>query len=91
MKSLSHPNIIKFYGVYESEAHLLVLMEYARGKNLSNAIQAKYRFSEKSALKIMVELLSALAECHKNGIIHRDVKPSNIIIQYLNSINNPTI
>lgn len=79
--SLIHPNIVGIYdvGVTENNLHYIV-MEYVEGKTLSSIIQQRDRLSEDETISIGQQIASALACAHRNNIIHRDVKPHNIIV-----------
>lgn len=79
--SLIHPNIVGIYdvGVTEKNLHYIV-MEYVEGKTLSSIIQQRDRLSEDETISIGQQIASALACAHRNNIIHRDVKPHNILV-----------
>ena len=78
---LSHPNIVEVYDVGEEEGHHYIVMEYVRGKTLKQLIQQRGALEKKEALAIMDQLVSAVNEAHKNNIIHRDIKPQNVLIK----------
>ncbi|MDS0525115.1 Stk1 family PASTA domain-containing Ser/Thr kinase [Clostridium sp. SHJSY1] len=78
--SLSHPNIVNIHDVgYEDDIHFLV-MEYIDGKSLSEIINENNTLSPGKAVDIALQLAKALEIAHRNNIIHRDIKPDNILI-----------
>lgn len=82
MQNLSHVNIPKLYGIYETQNEIYLELELCRGNSLDSIIERKQKFNEKDARFIMIELLNTLAYFHSLGIIHRDINPMNIIILY---------
>lgn len=78
--SLNHPNIINVYDVGKDDDIAYIVMEYVDGINLKQLIKKEGRLDEKTALNIVRQTCLALNEAHKNGIIHRDIKPHNIMI-----------
>ncbi|MGP1598064.1 Stk1 family PASTA domain-containing Ser/Thr kinase [Peptoanaerobacter stomatis] len=78
--SLNHANIINIYDVCQEDDIAYIVMEYVDGINLKQLITKKGKFSEKEALDILRQICSALREAHKNKIVHRDIKPHNIMI-----------
>lgn len=83
LKKLSHPSIVKIVGepYSDSEGNLFLPMEFVEGKTISQIIQAKGAFNEQEALSIFIKLLDAFSYIHNHSCIHRDVKPSNIMIR----------
>lgn len=81
IRSLDHPNIVKYFETYEDDVYLNIVMEYIPGDNLFNMITNRYynNFTEKDIKEIMTFLLRAVLFLHLNGIVHRDIKPENIL------------
>ncbi|MBR3151398.1 MAG: Stk1 family PASTA domain-containing Ser/Thr kinase [Erysipelotrichaceae bacterium] len=79
--SLSHPNIVDIYDVGEDEGRYYIVMEYVQGFTLKKLIQKRGPLPTREAVWLMGQLASALAEAHRNGIIHRDVKSQNVLIK----------
>jgi serine/threonine-protein kinase len=77
---LNHPNIVQAFDVGESGGYHYFVMEYVEGKTISDDLVAGKVFSEKEALEIIIQVAHALAHAHAKGLIHRDVKPKNIMI-----------
>lgn len=78
--SLSHPHIVNIFDVgEEDELHYLV-MEYIEGQTLKKYVQTNGPLRIHEAVKIMRQLVSAIANAHHNGIVHRDIKPQNILM-----------
>jgi serine/threonine-protein kinase len=77
---LSHPGIVAVYDYGEDEAVAYIAMEYIQGKGLREYFQRGMRFGMGDVVSIMTQLLDALEYAHEQGVIHRDVKPANIII-----------
>jgi eukaryotic-like serine/threonine-protein kinase len=77
---LNHPNIVQVYD-FGNEADLAyIVMEYIQGRELKDYFDANERLDLKTILRLMGELLDALDCAHEAGIIHRDVKPANIMV-----------
>ncbi len=77
---LSHPNIVEVYDVGMSDGHPYIVMEYVEGKTLKDIIREKAPLSPGFSIYVMEGVLSALIHSHKKGVIHRDIKPHNIMI-----------
>ena len=77
---LSHPNIVNVYDVGREGNINFIVMELIDGKPLSQVIEEKGKLDYKEAISITRQVASALSLAHKNQIIHRDVKPHNILI-----------
>lgn len=78
--SLSHPNIVNVYDVGEDGKVHYIVMEYIDGENLKEIIKNEGTLDEYTALDITKQIAMALSAAHKKGIIHRDIKPHNILI-----------
>ncbi|NNV05066.1 Stk1 family PASTA domain-containing Ser/Thr kinase [Geobacillus sp. C56-T2] len=78
--SLNHEHIVSIYDVGEEEGVYYIVMEYVRGSTLKQYIQQHAPLPVEQALSIMDQLTSAIAHAHENGIIHRDIKPQNILL-----------
>lgn len=79
--SLAHPNIVEIYDVGDYKGHHYIVMEYVPGKTLKQVIRSRGPLVNEEAVDIMKQLCSAVAEAHSRGIIHRDIKPQNIILK----------
>ena len=79
--ALSHPNIVDIYDVGEENGYHYIVMEYVRGKDLKQLIAQRGALCKEEAVAIMKQLVSAVAEAHRCNIIHRDIKPQNVLIK----------
>ena len=79
-QKLSHPNIVAIYDMGNDEDVQYIVMEYIDGFSLDELIKAKKKLPWRNTLKISSQILSAVDHAHKNNIIHRDIKPLNIMI-----------
>ncbi len=76
----NHNNIVQAYDVGEAGGYHYFVMEYVEGKTLYDDLSAGKVFTEDEALDVIIQVAHALAHAHARGLIHRDVKPKNIII-----------
>ncbi|MCP5052146.1 MAG: serine/threonine protein kinase [bacterium] len=79
-KLLDHPNIVKLLTVDIVEQNTLMVMEYIKGTDLEKILDDEDKLSIETALKYFRQLLSALDFAHSHKVIHRDIRPSNILI-----------
>ena len=82
--SLSHPNIVNIYdvGVDKVDGHDIhyIVMEYIKGKTLKEIIREKGKLSAEETIDYSIQIAEALEHAHKNHIVHRDIKPHNIMV-----------
>lgn len=79
--ALTHANIVEIYDVGEDNGKHFIVMEYIRGKTLKQLIVQRGALHKEEAIDIMKQLISATMEAHKAGIIHRDIKPQNVLVK----------
>ncbi|XP_030633409.1 NUAK family SNF1-like kinase 2 [Chanos chanos] len=80
MSSLNHPHIITIYEVFESKDKIVIVMEYASQGDLYDYICDRQKITEREARHFFRQIVSAVHYCHKNGIVHRDLKLENILL-----------
>jgi len=78
--SLRHPNIVEMYDVGEDDGKYFIVMEYVDGKTLKSLIKKRGLLNLSEAIDIMLQLTSGIACAHDSYIIHRDIKPQNVMI-----------
>ena len=78
--SLSHPNIVEMYDVGEDDGQYYIVMEYVDGKTLKQVLKQRGHLSITEVVDIMLQLTDGMAHAHDAYIIHRDIKPQNIMI-----------
>ncbi|MDD2203152.1 MAG: Stk1 family PASTA domain-containing Ser/Thr kinase [Bacilli bacterium] len=78
--SLNHPNIVEMYDVGEDDGDFYIVMEYIEGRNLKQLIKRRGALTIPEVIDIMLQLTDGLAHAHDAYIIHRDIKPQNILI-----------
>jgi eukaryotic-like serine/threonine-protein kinase len=78
--ALNHPNIVSVYDWGEANGTYFIVMEYVEGESLAETIHTEKRVHPDRAAEIASDVAAALAFAHRNGVIHRDVKPGNVLI-----------
>lgn len=79
--SLSHPNIVEVYDVGEDNGQYYIVMEYIEGKHLKELLKKRNKLTTSEVIDIMLQISDGLSIAHDSYIIHRDIKPQNIMIQ----------
>ena len=78
--SLSHHNIVRVYDVGEDRGINYIVMEYVHGQSLKRTIEEKAPFDTLTTLSVALQIASALSHAHKHHVVHRDIKPQNILV-----------
>ena len=78
--ALSHPNIVNVYDVCEDDGKYFIVMELVEGITLKDYIRQRGRLDMNTAIDFSIQIASGLAAAHENHVIHRDIKPQNIIV-----------
>ena len=78
--SLSNPNIVEVYDVGEDNGEYYIVMEYVEGKHLKNLLKKRGKLTVPEVVDIVLQITSGLSVAHDSYIIHRDIKPQNILI-----------
>jgi serine/threonine-protein kinase len=77
---LTHPNVVAVYDQGTHEGLPYLVLEYVRGRTLREVLADKRRLPPADALAIMEQMLAAIAAAHRAGLVHRDVKPENVLV-----------
>ncbi len=78
--SLNHPNIVEVYDVGEDSGNYYIVMEYIEGKHLKDLIKKRGKLTTSEVVDIMMQITDGMSVAHDSYIIHRDIKPQNIMI-----------
>src|ERR1700704_5366001 len=78
--NLNHPNIVAIYDWGQEDGTYFIVMEYVEGNSLRDLMRSEAPIEPGKAAEITAEIASALAFAHRNGVVHRDVKPGNVLL-----------
>jgi tRNA A-37 threonylcarbamoyl transferase component Bud32 len=79
-RQVSHPNVCRVYDIDEVDGHTFLSMEYVDGEDLASILRRFGRFPEERGLEIARQICAGLAAAHERGVIHRDFKPANVML-----------
>jgi serine/threonine-protein kinase len=79
-RQVSHPNVCRVYDIDEIDGHTFLSMEYVDGEDLASLLRRIGRFPEDRGLEIARQICAGLAAAHERGVIHRDFKPANVML-----------
>ena len=80
-RRISHPNVVKVFDLGSWKEHKYITMEYIDGVNLEQWVRLQSRLDLKEAVRLLAEVARGLESAHALGIVHRDIKPQNILLQ----------
>ncbi|KAG0669598.1 hypothetical protein C6P45_003588 [Maudiozyma exigua] len=82
MKLLNHPNVLRLYDVWETNANLYMVLEYAEKGELFNLLVERGPLPENEAISFFRQIIIGISYCHALGIVHRDLKPENLLLDH---------
>ncbi|XP_010274219.1 PREDICTED: CBL-interacting serine/threonine-protein kinase 4-like [Nelumbo nucifera] len=82
MHRLRHPNVVRIHEVMATKSKIYLVMEYAEGGELLSKISRHGRLTEPTARRYFQQLVLALHFCHRSGVVHRDIKPQNLLLDH---------
>ncbi|OPZ03805.1 MAG: Serine/threonine-protein kinase PknB [candidate division BRC1 bacterium ADurb.BinA292] len=85
-RKLTHQNIVRIHDMFEMDGHKIISMEYIDGEDLKALLKRNMTFSEDITLNFLMQICEGLAYAHRLNIVHRDVKPANIMITDRNQV-----
>jgi serine/threonine protein kinase len=80
---LVHPHIVPIYQIGEEQGHHYFAMQYIAGGSLTELLKANGKLPPQSAVQLIAQVVAGLAHAHEQGLVHRDIKPGNILIDHL--------
>eukprot|EP00826_Nyctotherus_ovalis_P026843 TRINITY_DN2093_c0_g1_i1.p1 TRINITY_DN2093_c0_g1~~TRINITY_DN2093_c0_g1_i1.p1 ORF type:complete len:720 (-),score=227.83 TRINITY_DN2093_c0_g1_i1:141-2300(-) len=86
LKALRHQNIIRLYESFETDKHILIVMELCAGGDVLSYIKRHRKVKEEVAKRILKELVTGLGYCHSRGVLHRDIKLENILFNHVGEL-----
>jgi serine/threonine protein kinase len=78
---LAHPNVVQVYDSGEANGRPYIVMEYVEGETLADLLARRGRLAPAEAVEVALQVCSGLEHAHRAGLVHRDVKPQNLIIR----------
>jgi predicted Ser/Thr protein kinase len=88
MAKLKHPNIINIYDYGEQDGLPYIVMEYLTGETLSHILDKRERLTLDESLPLLRDIASALDYAHEHGVVHRDIKASNVIVEPISTLSS---
>lgn len=86
LSQFNHPNIVKVIDIFDENDTVYMVMDFVKGETLQHLVEKRGKLSEKEAMEYIIPLCNALDTVHQKGLLHLDIKPSNIIIEDLTNI-----
>ncbi len=86
LSQFNHPNIVKVIDIFDENDTVYMVMEFVKGETLQQIVDRKGRFTEQEAIPYIIPICNALELVHQKGLLHLDIKPSNIIIEETSNI-----
>ncbi len=79
LSKINHPNIIKFIEMLQTTTHYYLVYEFCNGGTLEDKIKVQIMINENEAVNYFIQLISAFSVLYEKNILHRDIKPTNIL------------
>ena len=86
LKELKHKNIIRLYETFSTETYMLIVIELCGGGDLLSYVRKRRRLTESIAKLAFKQILNGISYCHSKGIVHRDIKLDNILLNFYGDI-----